>query len=230
MYKKILLLSIPFYITFFSACSNKEPEQNNSNKQVKKQNSTINETSIVGKIVVGALAFYATKGNIGKTMKATKFGGTASGYFVGRKLSNMQKRYKEKEEQLIADIIKIEEESIELKEKNSNLSSDLSLMEEKITKLKTDKTLRVSEKKVEKEALRSKLEKQKKKLQALLLKNKKISDKISYSKGKANEYNYKKEDKKEIIKSVNMLKKSSEKFATNINININSIDEILKTL
>jgi len=230
MYKKLLLFSIPLYITLFSACSNKTPNQNNNKEQVAKENATIKESSILGKIVVGALTLYGTGGNIGKTLKATKFAGNASGYFVGRKLSNMQKKYKEKEEKLIGDIIKIEEESIEIREKNVKLTSDLSSIETKIIKLKENKTVKEEETRSEKGALKEKLEKKRKALEALLIKNKKISKKIAHSKNKANEYNYKTEDKKEIIASVNVLMNNSEKFSTKINKDIASIDKILKTL
>jgi predicted RNase H-like nuclease (RuvC/YqgF family) len=225
MYKKIFLVLFPIYIFLFSSCSNKTVKQEKDPTQ--KQNETIKETSFLGKIMVGAVTFLGTKGNIGKTLKATKFGGTASAYLVGRRLSDMQKRYKEKEEELIANILKIDKESTELKEQNNKLLIELMFMKDKIEKLKENKVIEKQEKIEQQTALKSKLQQKREVLKLLLAKNKRISKKIALSKSKANEYKYTKEDKKEILKSVAFLEKNSQSYSKNIN---KSIDSINKTI
>ena len=96
-------------------CSNRPIKKDH---KATKQNETISESSFLGKLLIGTLTLYGTKGNIGKALKATRFGGNASGYFVGKNLSDMQKNYKEKEEELISNILKIEN-NFHLNEKRS---------------------------------------------------------------------------------------------------------------
>ena len=222
MYNKIFLTSILLSLYLFNGCANKST--------AKKQNETISESSFIGKLFIGTVALFATKGNIGKAMKASKFGGNASGYFVGKKLSDMQKRYKEKEEELITTIIKIDEESIELKEKSSQLKIELLSMKEEIDTLQSNKTIKEDQKLEEKTAIKRKLEEKRKNLQKLLEKNKAVSKKISLSKSKANKYEYTKEDKKEILKSVAFLEKSSKNYQKDINKNIHSINSMISAL
>lgn len=224
MYKKIFQFSL--IISIFGGCANKSLSKENPPK---KQNETITESSLIGKVLVGTLALLGT-GNVGKALKASKFGGNASGYFVGKKLSDMQKRYKEKEEELISNILQIDEESTELKEKNSQLLVELSSMQEKIEELNENKQIKESQKSVQQTAIKDKLEEKKKRLQSLLTKNRQVSKKIALSKSKANEYEYTKEDKKEILKSVAFLEKSSQNYEKDINKNIASIDNMISTL
>jgi len=226
MYKKILSIPLLLSLSLFIGCSNKSIKK----ETPKKQNETISESSFVGKVLVGTLTLLGTKGNIGKALRASKFGGNASGYFVGKKLSDMQKRYKAKEEELIVNILKIDEESSELKEKNSQLLAELTSMQTKIEKLKVDKELKESQKTLKQTAIKTKLQDKKKRLQQLLSKNSQVSKKIAFSKTKVNEYEYTKEDKKEILKSVALLEKNSKNYTQEINKNIASIDTMISTL
>jgi len=225
MYKKIFKISL--IISIFGGCANKSLSKDSPPK---KQNETITESSFIGKVLVGSLALLATGGNVGKAMKASKFGGNASGYFVGKKLSDMQKRYKEKEEELISNIIKIDEESTELKEKNSQILIELISMQEKIEELNENKQIKESQKSVRQKSIKNKLQDKKKNLLSLLSKNKQVSKKLALSKNKANEYKYTKEDKKEILKSVAFLEKNSQNYEKNINKNIASINKMISTL
>jgi len=227
MHKKIFYISICLSIFLFNGCSNRTVAKDSS---AKKQNETITESSVLGKIFFAGVTLWGTKGNVGKAIKASKFGGTASGYFVGKKLSDMQKRYKEKEEALIANILKIDEESTALKEKSNQLETELVSMKEKIDTLQSNKTIKESQKREEKTSIKLKLEEKKKNLRKLLEKNKAVSKKISLSKNKANKYEYTKEDKKEILKSVAFLEKSSKSYQDDINKNISSIDSMISTL
>ena len=228
MQKKITTISLLIYITLFSACSNKTVQKEESSTN--RQNQTMSETSLVGKVLVGTLTLLGTKGNIGKALNASRFGGNASAYFMGKKLSDMQKRYKEKEEELIANIIKIDEESVELKEKNNQLLLELTSMQKKIKELKENKQLKESQRTLKQASIKTKLQEKKKRLQLLLTQNRQVSKKIAFSKSKANEYEYTTEDKKEILKSVAFLEKSSQNYTQNINKNIASIDKMISTI
>jgi len=228
MQKKITTISLLISITLFSACSNKTLQQEENSKN--KQNKTMTETSLAGKLLVGTLTLLGTKGNIGKALNASRFGGNASAYFMGKKLSDMQKRYKEKEEELIANIIKIDEESIELKKKNSQLLVELTSMQEKIEELKENKQLKESQKTLKQVSIKEKLQEKRKRLQLLLTQNREVFKKIAFSKSKAHEYEYTREDKKEILKSVAFLEKSSQNYTQDINKNIASIDNMINTL
>jgi DNA repair exonuclease SbcCD ATPase subunit len=221
MYKKISSIPLLIALSLFLGCSN---------KPVKKQNETMTESSFVGKVLVGTLTLLGTKGNIGKALNASRFGGNASSYFVGKKLSDMQKRYKAKEEELIANILKIDVESSELREKNSQLVVELDSMQKKIKALQADKELKENQKALKQASIKVTLQENKKRLQQLLSQNQQVSEKISFSKTKAKEYEYTKEDRKEILKSVALLEKSSQQYAQEINKNIASINTMISTL
>lgn len=223
---KTLTLSLSLLITIplFTSCSNRiiTADTNTTKTQ------TTTESTLVSKLLIGALTFYGTKGDIEKTFKATKFGGNASGYYVGQKLSAIQKSYKDKEEALIQEILEIDVESYELKEKNLQLAKDLKSMTQTIEKLENSKSIK--EKQLAKLSLKSKLEKKKTSLETLLKQNEQIRKKISFSKSKANEYEYKEEDKKEILKSISFLEKSSQEYQNNLLKDIQSLDQTISTL
>ncbi|SFV51378.1 hypothetical protein MNB_SV-12-1006 [hydrothermal vent metagenome] len=221
MYKKTSLISLLIILSLFLGCSN---------KSVEKQNETMTESSLVGKVLVGTLTLLGTKGNIGKALNASRFGGNASSYFVGKKLSDMQKRYKAKEKELIANILKIDVESNELREKNSQLVIELKSMQKKIEALKADKQLKESQKVMKQTSLKTKLQEKKVRLEQLLTQNRQVSKKIAFSKTKANQYEYTPKDRKEILKSVALLEKSSQSYTHDINKNIASIDKMISTL
>jgi len=221
MYKKISSIPLLIALSLFLGCSN---------KPVKKQNETMTESSLVGKVLVGTLTLFGTKGNIGKALNASRFGGNASSYFVGKKLSDMQKRYKAKEEELIANILKIDVESSELREKNSQLLVELNSMQKKIEALKADKQLKESQKVLKQASIKTKLQEKKVRLERLLTQNRQVSEKIAFSKTKANQYEYTQEDRKEILKSVALLEKSSQSYTHDINKNIASINTMISTL
>ncbi len=221
MYKKVSSIPLIIALSLFLGCSN---------KPVKKQNETMTESSLVGKVLLGTLTLLGTKGNIGKALKASRFGGNASSYFVGKKLSDMQKRYKEKEQELISNIIQIDEESTELKKKNGQLLVELISIQEKIKELEENKQIKESQKIKKQTSIKNKLIEKKKSLQSLLSKNRQISKKVAFSKNKVNKYKYTKEDKKEILKSIAFLEKSSQNHAQNINKNIDSINKMISTL
>jgi hypothetical protein len=227
MYKKVLSISLLISLSLFIGCSNKSIEKKNPNK---KQNETITETSLIGKVVVGTLTLLGTKGNIGKALNASRFGGNASSYFVGKKLSDMQKRYKAKEEELIANILKIDVESSELREKSSQLLVELNSMQNKIEALKAYKQIKESQKVLKQASIKTKLQDKKKRLQQLLSKNSQVSKKIAFSKTKVNEYEYTTEDKTEILKSAVLLEKNSQNYTQKISKNIASIDKMISTL
>jgi len=226
MYKKMVLTSLILPVFLFTSCSNRSIKPKNN---VNQQNETIKETSLMGKILVGALTLYGT-GNVGKAIKTSKFAGNASGYFVGKKLSDMQKRYKAKEEALIADILSIDQESIELQEKNEQLSTELLSMQSRVEELQRDKESKESEKVTQKASVKNKLIKKRAELKQLLKKHQAVSKKISFSKNKVKEYEYTKEDRAELLKSVNILAKSSRSSEEKITQNIASIDRIIDTL
>ena len=226
MRKKIASISLILYISIFSSCSNKSIKPKPSPNQ---QNETIKESSLVGKILVGALTLYGT-GNVGKAIKSSKFAGNASGYFVGKKLSDMQKRYQAKEEELIADILLIDQESIDLKKRSEQLSTELTSMQSQVEELQSNRDIKESEKIIQNSSVKTKLLAKKEELQSLLKKNKAVSKKISFSKNKVKEYEYKKEDRAELLKSVNILAKSSQADKAKILEEIASIDRIIDTL
>jgi len=225
LYKKILMLSI--ILPLLTNCSNRPIKKDH---KATKQNETITESSFLGKLLIGTLTFYGTKGNIGKALKATKFGGNASGYLVGKKLSDMQKRYKEKEEELISNILQIDEDINNLKTKNNQLLVEIVSIQKEINTLGVNAQIRKRQKLDTQVSIKHRLQKQREKLQLLLISNKQVSKKIAFSKSKANEYDYTQEDKKEILQSVTFLEKESKDSTKNITKNIASIDKLISTL
>lgn len=226
--KKNILFVIPVFL--FLACSNRVIPKEEKTTQIPKENQTIKESSLFGKVLVGALTFLGTKGNLQKTFEATKFGGNASGYFVGKKLSDIQKKYKDKEENLISKIIKIDQESTDLQTKNIQLNKNLLVLTQNIETLKNNKNIKKSEKKSQQLVLGNSLKKEKEKLKELLNQNHKLSQKISFSKGKTNEYNYSKEDKKELLEGVAFLEKNTQDFDKQLTQKLNTIDNLIQSI
>jgi len=229
MYSKLYLIPLTLSILLFSACSNKVIGKETNATQRNKENETIKESSFIGKVVVGTFTFLATK-NLKKSFEATKFGGTASGYFIGKKLSNMQKKYKDKEEMLISKIINIDQESVKLQTKNIELNKNLLELEQNLELVKKSKAFKKSEKKSQELLLKNNFQEKKEKLQIFLNENHKLSQKISSSKAKVNEYNYSKEDKKELLKSVSFLEKITQDFDKEINNKLSIINKLIKTI
>jgi len=224
--KTLKLLYISPMLLVLGCSTTPSPEKNTQSEK----SETTKETSAIGKVLIGALVFLGTKGDVAKALKATKFGGNAVGYFAGEKLTTMQKSYKEKEETLIGQILTINEASERLKEQNSQLSENLLLMDEEITQLEKDKTLKTTEQKELKANLNSKLTAQKERLTLLRSDNEKLKEQILNSKKKSKAYNYKSEDKEEILKSIEFLNTQSKEQETSINENLRSINTLLAKL
>lgn len=228
MQKKYISIILSLYLC--TGCSNKVIKQEKESANVTQENQTIKESSLLGKILVGTLTFLGTKGNLQKTFEATKFGGNASGYFVGKKLSDIQKKYKDKEEVLISQIIQIDEESTDLQTKNTQLNNNLLQLEENIKTIENNKILKESEKKSQQLLIRKQLKKEKEKFKKLLSQNHKLSQKISFSKEKTNEYNYSKEDKRELLESVSFLEKNTQSFEKKITQKLNTVNSLIATI
>jgi uncharacterized protein YoxC len=178
-----------------------------------------------GALLGGAIAYWQTGGDM-KKVALIATAGAAVGYLIGQKLAEIQKNYKGEENALISNIIKVEEESINLRAKNEELTGSINAIENEITILKENKLLNAKKK----TALTNQLQEKRNSLESLLTKNQDLSSKISNSKSKVEEYEYTDEHKQDLLSSVDTLSKQVKTSTNAINKDISSIDNILASL
>ncbi|HIP12851.1 MAG TPA: hypothetical protein EYG73_09065 [Arcobacter sp.] len=213
----------------FSGCvtPNKPSASNNSDQQEAGKGTQF--MAALGGAIIGGLGVYL--GNKLKTVDKDEteeekenrekkerkqilagflIGGTA-GYIVGGKLADMQKRYKGEEEVLISKILTIDEESEDLKNKSNTLSSELNELENQFINLKKIKYEKSANNTRLKKKFISQLTLKKQKTKDLLKNYEDLSSKISNSKLRVNQYEYKNQDKKELLAYVKKLSNDSNK-------------------
>jgi len=244
MYKKqIVSLSVVTSLLMFSGCVNTGLgnlgstlmgglTDNNttasSNSTSEGGDNTAMQSASGGALLVGIGTYFKT-GSMKKALIGAA-AGAAAGYLIGTHLASMQKNYKGQEEQLISNIIDIDKETSELETKNNDLSSELTSIEAEITKLQNNKTIKNTNKIALKSQLKSDLASKKKNIETLINNNKKIAQKIASSKSQMNTYEYKAEDKKELIKSVDILANKTQKSESSLNNKLASINKLINTL
>lgn len=182
------------------------------------------EGALAGAAIGGALVYLKTgdmKQAVGGALLTA-----AAGYLIGQKLAAIQQNYKGQEETLLQNIIDIDTESKELRSQNDELSASVEDIQNEISSLKGEKLL-ITKKKI---AFSSELQEKRESLQNLLIKNQDLSSKIFNSKSQVNQYEYKPEDKQEILNNVNLLTSQAKKSTNSINKDIQSIDNMLASL
>ena len=204
MYRKRTILLLTSITLFVGCASASKALSDFRNKSSEGGDNTALQASIVGGVVIGGLS-YLSSDKDGTTTLIGATGGAVGGYMIGRKLAKMQKRYKGEENELIANIIEIDDESKALEKKNLQLSRDIAIIEEKIELLDKQK----SSKNREKQLLKSTLNNRKSELKKVLIQYQMVDKKIANSKSKISQYEYSDKDKKNLLKSVDILAKAS---------------------
>jgi len=246
--KTIISLSLISTLSFTGCMTPNIPSTTNKNNKTQEGGEGTQLMSTLGGALMGVLSVYVGNKikNIDKKEtqeekeireekeKKQMLGGFliggAAGYFIGGKLADMQKRYKGEEEVLISKILKIDKLSDDLKNKNKNLLYELNELENKFTNLKSMKHEQNSNKLKLKRQLISKLTIKKQNIKDLLHKYEGLSTQIYNSRLRVNQYEYKKQDKKEILEYIEKLSNNSQQQKNELHTKIALINSNLEEI